>query len=349
MMAATAQTPPADKVDAYISGQLKAQHIPGLALGVVSDGKMVMAKGYGLCNVELNVPVRAESVFQTGSVGKQFVATAIMMLVEENKVRLEDGIAKYFAGAPESWKDITVRHLLTHTSGIPDYESAENIKPGGLIDMRLDYTEDELLEKIVSLKLEFAPGKKWSYSNTGYVLLGLLIHKATGMFYGDFLQNRIFKPLGMTSTRIISEADIITNRCAGYCLEGGKLKNQEWVSPTLNSTADGTLYTTIPDMAKWDAALYTEKLIKKSSLERMWIPVRLNNGVAMPYGFGWEVTETHGHRLIQHSGAWQGFTAYIARYVDDKLTVIAFANLDSDHADLEKIVHHVAGLCLSRP
>src|SRR5207247_3771244 len=135
---------------------------------------------------------------------------------------------------------------------------------------------DELVKIIETFPLDFQPGEKWAYRNTNYVLLGVLIHKVTGEFYGDFLQERIFKPLGMTSTRIISEADIIPNRSAGYRLVKGELKNQEWVSPSLNTTADGALYLTVYDMAKWGAALYTEKLIKKSGLAQVWTPVTLN-------------------------------------------------------------------------
>jgi CubicO group peptidase (beta-lactamase class C family) len=342
--AAAVRTTEADKVDDYVVGEMQAQHVPGLALGVMRDGKIVKAQGYGLANVELNVPLKPESIFQTGSVGKQFTATAVMMLVEEGKIRLDDEISKYFEGAPASWKDITLRNLLTHTSGIPDYESDEFTKPGGLINLRLDYTEDELFKKIATLPLDFAPGEKWRYSNTGYLLLGILLHKVTGQFYGDFLQERIFKPLAMSSTRIISEADIIPNRSAGYRLVKGALKNQDWVSPTLNSTADGALYTNIPDMAKWDAALYTEKLLKKASLDQMWTPVTLHHGKTYPYGFGWDVKEVRGHRLIEHGGAWQGFTAYIARYLDDKLTVVVLTNLDAAYSHPGKVAHNVAGL-----
>jgi hypothetical protein len=194
---------------------------------------------------------------------------------------------------------------------------------------------------------DFAPGDKWSYSNTGYMLLGILIHKVTGKFYGDFLQERIFKPLGMTTTRIISEEDIVPNRASGYRLVKGVVKNQEWVNPTLNTTADGALYFTVLDLAKWDAALYTEKLIKRKSLDQMWTPVRLNSGKTYPYGFGWRVTEMNGHRLIEHGGSWQGFTTGISRYVDDILTVDALTNLDSRHARPEAIIHGVAGIYIS--
>jgi len=322
---------------------MRAEKIPGLGLGVARDGENIKARGYGLANVELDVPVKAETLFQTGSVGKQFTATAVMMLVEEGKVGLDDKISKYFAGTPAAWKGITVRNLLSHTSGIPDYEADSLTKKGeAFINLRKDYTEEELFQKFITLPLDFPPGSKWSYSNSGYVLLGILIHKVTGEFYGDFLQERIFRPLGMASTRIISEADIIPNRAAGYQLVKGELKNQEWVSPMLNTTADGALYTNVVDMEKWDAALYTEKLLKKASLDQMWSPVTLTSGKTYPYGFGWDVTTVNGHRLIEHGGAWQGFTTHISRYVDDKLTVIVLTNLDSEHSEPDKIAHSVA-------
>jgi len=332
------------RVDALVAAEMREQRVPGLALAVLRDGKPVKAQGYGLANVELNVAVKPETVFQTGSVGKQFTATAVMMLVEEGKVGLDDKLSKYLDGTPTSWKDVTVRNLLTHTSGIADYTDSEYTKAGGLINLRGDYTEAELYQRFVQLPLDFEPGTKWKYSNTGYALLGFVIHKVTGEFYGDFLQERIFRPLGMNATRIISEADIVPNRASGYELVKGEIKNQEWVSATLNTTADGALYTNVMDLGKWDAALYTEKLLKRGSFEQMWTPVRLKDGKTYPYGFGWFLNEANGHRLIEHDGAWQGFTMNISRYVDDRLTVIVMTNLDSEHAKPERVAHGVAGI-----
>jgi CubicO group peptidase (beta-lactamase class C family) len=322
------------KVDDYLKTEMQRQRIPGASLVVVKDGQIILAKGYGLSNVELQVPAKPETIFQSGSMGKQFTATAVMMLVEAGKLNLSDPITKYFKDAPAAWKDITVRHLLTHTAGTTDYPDD--------FDFRRDYTEDDLLKRAEAIPLAFQPGEKWSYSNLGYVLLGILIHKVSGQFYGDFLQERVFKPLRMTTARIISEADIVPNRAAGYRLVKGELRNQEWVSPSLNTTADGALYLTVYDMAKWDAALYTEKLLKKSSLEQMWTPVKLNNGKTYPYGFGWSLGEVRGHHIIEHGGAWQGFKSYIARYVDDKLTVIVFLNLIQPNPG--RIAHGVAAI-----
>jgi len=332
------------RVDQAVLAELKRQKIPGISLGVMRGGRIIKAKGYGLANVELAVPVTPRSVFQTGSVGKQFTATAVMMLVEEGRVGLDDSIPKYFPEAPPSWKAVTVRQLLTHTSGIADYGGEESTMGNGVIDFRRDYTEDELVRTFAPMPPDFAPGQKFSYSNTGYVLLGVLIHRVTGKFYGDFLQERIFRPLGMTATRIISEADIIPDRSSGYRLVDGQLKNQEWVSPSLNTTADGALYTNVLDLAKWDAALYTERLLKRASFDQMWSPVKLNSGETYPYGFGWRITPVNGHRLLGHGGAWQGFTMSISRYVDDRLTIVVFTNLDENNSRPEDVAARVAAI-----
>ena len=325
-----------------MEAQRKSQKIPGVSLAVCRDGRIVKAAGYGLANVEWDIPVTPETIFQTGSVGKQFTATAVMMLVEEGKLGLDDKIVKFIPEAPATWNDVTVRNLLTHTSGIADYGGEEDTMGKGVINFRKDYTEEELVQAFAKMPKDFPAGQKWSYSNTGYVLLGVIIHRVTGEFYGDFLQERIFEPLGMTSTRIISEADIVPHRSSGYRLVKGEWKNQEWVAPTLNTTADGALYTNVLDLAKWDAALYTTKLIKRSSLDAMWTPVKLTNGETYPYGFGWDLASKDGRRAVSHDGAWQGFTMSITRYLDERLTVIVMTNLDSDNSKPEVIVDEVA-------
>lgn len=334
------------KVDAAVEAQRKAQKIPGVSLAICRDGKVVKASGYGLANLELDVPVTPETIFQTGSVGKQFTSMAIMMLYEEGKTGLDDKLTKYIPESPAAWKEVTIRQLLTHTSGIADYGGEEETMGKGVINFRKDYTEEELVQAFAKMPMDFAPGDKWSYSNTGYVLLGIVIHRVTGEFYGDFLQQRIFQPLGMQATRVISEADVVAHRSSGYRLVKGEWKNQEWVSPTLNTTADGALYTNVLDLAKWDAALYTTKLLKQSSFDTMWTPVRLNNGNTYPYGFGWDLAPKNGHRAVSHEGAWQGFTMSIARYLNDRLTVIVMTNLDSNNAKPEKIVEDVAAIYL---
>jgi CubicO group peptidase (beta-lactamase class C family) len=322
----------------YVKAEMERQHIPGLALLVTRDGKVVRSEGFGLANVEVQVPVKPETIFQSGSVGKQFTATAVMMLVEAGKIGLNDPLTKYFPEAPPSWKNVTVRELLSHTGGFGDYPKDFNF--------RKDWTEPQLLKLVESIPLAYPPGTKWEYSNLGYLTLGILIHRVSGEFYGDFLRQRIFQPLGMQATRIISEVDIIPNRAAGYRLLKGELKNQEWVAPAMNTTADGSLYFSIVDLSRWDAALYEGKLLKRSSFDLMWTPVKLKNGQSNKagYGFGWFIEERNGHRCIHHDGSWQGFETAIDRYVDDHLSVVALTNLAG--AKPGEITKHVAEMYL---
>lgn len=336
----------ARRVDEHVRSRMRAQQIPGLALGVMRDGKILKATGYGLADVENDVAVTPETVFQMGSAAKSITATAVMMLAEAGSVKLDDEITRFFPEAPAAWKKVTVRHLLSHTSGITDYGAEEETKNRGIVDFHAEYTEDELVQKLVALPLDFQPGEEWSYSNSGYVLLGVLISRVTGQFYGDFLQRRIFEPLGMRATRVISEADIIPHRSRGYRLVEGTLKNQEWVSPSLNTMADGALYTSVLDMAKWDAALHTEKLLRGTTLEEMWTPARLDDGSTVAYGLGWGVVRVNGHRLLRHRGAWQGYSSVVHRYVDDRLSLVILTNLDENSSRPEPIAKTIAAMYL---
>lgn len=334
-------------IDSFVATQMAKDRIPGVAVGIYSRGTILLAKGYGVANVELNVLVKPETVFESGSVGKQFTAAAVMMLVQQGKLSLDDSITKYFPSAPKAWKPILIKNLLSHTSGIPDYDTPSLAGPTGPFYLQLDFTEDQLLRKIEALPVQWVPGEKWGYSNTNYVLLGILIHKVTGMPYGEFLKERIFEPLGMTSTRLINQRDIIPNRASGYEIDAsGHLKNQWWVSPTFDSTADGSLYINVLDMAKWDAALYGTQLLSQSSLDRLWTIYRLNDGKPNPgkSGFGWWIEKQNNHTLIEYDGAWQGFTCDISRYPDDNLTVVVLTNLDAAHSYPRYIAHIIAGL-----
>ncbi|MFN2622386.1 MAG: serine hydrolase domain-containing protein [Chthoniobacterales bacterium] len=308
----------ADQLADFVNDYLKKKQIPGCAIMVRKDGELVHCAGYGLANLEHDVKATPQTVFQSGSIGKQFTAMLVIMLVEERKLSLGDPVSK-FLKVPATWSKITVRHLLTHTSGLGDYPEK--------FSLQKDYSEEEMLKMITAQPLAFEPGEKWDYSNLGYVTLGILIHKVTGEFYGDLLQKRVFGKLGMNATRIINEADIIPNRAAGYRLENGQLKNQEWVAPTLNTTADGSLYLTAEDMAKWDEALEKRQLLSADGFKQMWTPGTLNDGTQAKYGFGWSLGKNAaGHRLIEHGGAWQGFTSYIGRHPDDHLSVAVFCN-----------------------
>jgi CubicO group peptidase (beta-lactamase class C family) len=340
---AAAPAPDLARVDEYVRAEMARQKIPGLSVGIVLKGEVVKAQGYGEANVEHRVPVTPDTIFQSGSVGKQFTAAAVMLLVEDGKIGLDDPLTKYFPDAPANWGRIRVRHLLTHTSGLPDYT-------GGTVDYRKDYTEDDLRRMAYALEPEFAPGARWNYSNTGYVLLGILVRKASGAFYGDLLRSRVFQPLGMTTARVISEEDIVPNRAAGYRLENGALKNQAWVSPTLNTTADGSLYLSLRDVIAWDRGIREQRLLKPGSWTQILTPVSLNSGKPYPYGFGWTVEPVNDRRAYSHGGSWQGFQTFILRFPDEGLTVIVLSNLAQ--SDPGRIAERIAGIvnpALTRP
>jgi len=264
-----------------------------------------------------------------------FTAAVVMLLVEDGKLSLDDSITRFYPDAPWRWRGITVRHLLTHTSGIPDYEDTA-------LDFRKDYTEDELARMAFGTKLEFEPGSRWSYSNTGYVLLGAIIRKVSGRFYGDVLRERVFVPLGMGTATVISEEDIVPNRAAGYGRAQGELKNQDWVSPSLNTTADGGLYLSILDWLAWEAGIRSRKVLKPASWDAVFTPVKLQSGKTYPYGFGWVVDDFSGQRRQHHGGAWQGFRTYLSRYLGDDLTVIVLA--DVGPSDPREFVNGIAAL-----
>jgi CubicO group peptidase (beta-lactamase class C family) len=336
---ASAQTAPIAKIDEFVRAEMARQKIPGVAIAVVKNGAVVKIDGYGYANVEHQVPVTAATIFQSGSLGKQFTAVAVMLQVEEGKLALTDSVTKYFPDAPAAWRAITVENLLTHTSGIPDYTD-------GTIDYRKDYTEDELARFAYGLKLEFPAGSRWNYSNTGYVLLGAIVRKVSGTFYGDVLATRVFKPIGMTTTRVIDEADIVPNRAAGYRLVNGELKNQEWVAPRLNTTADGSLYFSAHDLVAWDTAVRARALLKPESWARILTPVRLTSGRTYPYGFGWSIDERGEQPLHQHGGSWQGFKTQFSRFIGDNLSVAVLANLAQ--ANPERFADGIAAIMNER-
>lgn len=306
-------------VDSLVNSEMQKQSIPGLSVVVVRDGKIDYVKGYGFSNIEHKVEVKPETIFQSGSVGKQFTAFAVMLLVQDGKMSLDDKLTKFFPDAPPGWDSITIKNMLNHTSGFDEYTDDFNYWA--------NYTEDSLYQEFKKRPLLFKAGEKQRYSNMAYATLGVIISKVAGKFYGDFLKERIFTPLGMITARIISEEDIVPNRAAGYRLVNGELKNQEWVSPTINTTADGSLYVTALDMAKWEAGLNAGKLLKKEFYDMMWAPAKLNDGTFENYGFGWAIDSVKGKRILEHNGTWQGFESTIKRYPEKKLAVIVFANL----------------------
>ncbi|MFC5462313.1 serine hydrolase domain-containing protein [Massilia niabensis] len=332
----------ADQLDDAIVREMARRHVPGVAVVVIKDGRIVREQGYGLANVEHGVPVTPRTVFQSGSTGKTFTAALVLLLAQDGKLKLDDPVSRYLDKTPRAWDGITIRHLLTHTSGLGD--------PYQKIDLRKDYTDEELIALEATLLLLFAPGERFNYSNAGYHLLGFIANKAGGKFWGDQVRERIFAPLGM-GARVISEADIVPHRAAGYEWADGKLKNQDWVSPSLNRTADGTIHLTAHDLALWAQALDGDKILDARLRDASFTPPRLADGRTGPYGFGWYIGSQNGRRTILHGGAWQGFKTIIQRYVDDKLTVIVLAN--SKNARQGRIAdmiaaHYVPALAIVR-
>ena len=312
----------ADAVDDYINEQMRQRHIPGLSLAVVKDGKVVKARGYGFANLEHKVPATADTVYYLGSIGKQFTATGIMMLVQRGKVNLEEKVSHYLPGLPAAWADVRVRNLLNHTAGIPDYMSAP-----GLV-WKLDYRYEQIIDLAANRPPHFAPGQAWRYVNTNYLLLDRIIQTVSGQSWDAFLMQEVFRPLGMTSTRRLS-LDVISNRAALYDWDEKNTawRNTDYFNPSLFINGSGGLLSSVLDLAKWDAALYGEGILKQASLKQMWTPTRLGGGTTKNYGFGWDVEEQQGHRRIGHSGGGPGFEAHIARFVDDKLTIVILTNL----------------------
>ena len=315
------------RVNDAVTAELQAKKIPGIAVGVFKDGQIVLANGYGYANIEYKVPVSTATLFQSASIGKQFTAVALMLMVEDGKLALDETIRAYFPDAPISWQPITVRHLLNHTSGIADYFEAMGSNGTPAFDLRHDYDPDELRDIFYRLPLNFKAGESFEYSNTGYVLLGFLIDKVSGKFYGDVLQERVFKPLGMQTARGINEEDIIENRAAGYQLVQGKVKNQEWYAPLINTTADGSLYLSVQDYLAWDRGLIEKAILKSESWTQVYTPAKMNSGQEYPYGFGWSVHHSKGLPWYHHSGSSQGFNVYISRHLANNTTIVILTNL----------------------
>lgn len=323
----------ADAIDDYIESEMERQQIPGLGLMLMHGDGTSQLRGYGSANLEHRIPVTADTVFQSGSLGKQFTAAAVLLLAERELLQLDDTLNEHFDPVPEAWKHITIQQLLTHTAGLKDY--------GDEVPLRQELTETELLEIIKALPIEFEPGSSWRYSNSGYVVLGILVSRLTGAHWSEFVVRSIFQPAGMKTARMISDTDIVPNRAAGYVLpDDGPLRNQDWVSATLLSTGDGALYFTLRDLENWEAALRARKILSAESYRAWWTPVTLNDGTTYPYGFGWAVNNEEGQRVIEHGGAWQGFQTYFARYVDAGLSVAVLTNVDV--ADPEEITQQLS-------
>ncbi len=308
-------------LDRQIEAEMADMNIPGVVVGVASRGSLVFWKGYGLANVELQVQATDSTVFEIGSISKAFVSAATMLLVEEGRVGLDDPIHQYLPDLPSEWLGVTIRQLLTHTSGIPDYEEIQTYEA-----YRFRFTPEEIIRVAHTRPMDFEPGTGWYYSNTGYFLLSLIVERVEGRPLGQVLQARIFGPLGMTQTGMADPERIIPHRAAGYYVNGtGDLVNRD-PTQTSSTLGAGGIVSSVHDMAKWDEALYGTGLLSAASKEAMWTPVILPNGEGTGYAFGWGIGEHMGHQSISHSGMVAGFVANFFRVPDEEAAIIIFAN-----------------------
>ena len=320
----------ADATDDFIRAQMKQQNIPGLAVAVVKDGTIVKAQGYGIADLKTKAPVTRESVFKIASVSKQFVAAGIMLLVQDGRLDVGDPVTQYIQDAPAPWREITIRHLLTHTAGLT--REAPGFKPDS------EQPDAALIRSAYSAPLLFKPGERWSYSNVGYVALAEIITRVSGRPWNRFIAERVFTPAGMTATRPTGDAP--ANRVTGYTDNDKLTPAADWkaVRPS------GAFVSTVLDLARWDAVLYTDTVLSEAARREMWTQVTLNDGTSHPYGFGWHVYEPPRRRSVWHGGGLPGFNAQFRRYVDDRITVIILMN--SDDVDDESIAAGVAELYL---
>jgi D-alanyl-D-alanine carboxypeptidase len=312
----------ADKVDDFVKDEMEKREIPGLSLKIIRDGKEIKTAAYGFANLELKVRAKPETVFEIGSITKQFTAAGILSLAQEGKLSVDDKISKFLPQTPPAWTNITVRHLLTHTSGIKSYTGLDGFELTGHL------TQQQFIAKLGALPLEFAPGDEWKYCNSGYNLLGFIIENVSGKKYWDFMREKIFDPLGMSSTTNRNPMAIIPNRADGYEKKGQALINRDYDLTDVFSA--GEIASTVGDLAKWNASLDTERILGSASKSQMWTPGKLNNGKTTGYGFGWRVEPFQGHKNIAHGGSTSGFSAGLQRFPDDKISVIILCNSGED-------------------
>ncbi len=310
------------KVDDYMKAVLQVEGFSGTIL-IARDGKPIVSKGYGMANVELNVPNTPDKIFRLGSITKQFTGMAIAMLQERGKLKVNDPMCSYLADCPEAWKPITIKHLLNHTSGITNYTAFPDFAKTTVMPV----TTAAMADRLRTEKLEFVPGERMSYSNSGYFLLGNIIEKVAGKSYEDFLQENIFTPLGMKQSGYDDPLRIIPNRAAGYQKREGKFLNASYTDMSVPYAA-GSLYSTTGDLLIWDQALYTEKLVTKKTLDEIFTPWQGEAG----YGYGWGIGKQFDRRQISHGGGIYGFATQIARYPDDRVTVVVLSNIQSTPA-----------------
>ncbi len=313
----------AAKVDEYLNAAVKFNHFSGSVL-VARDGQPVISKGYGMANYELNVPNTPQTVFRIGSITKQFTAMAIMMLQERGKLNVNDPICKYLENCPAAWQPVTIRHLLTNTSGILSYTDLPDTQKVSVQPS----TFAELVNLFRDKPLEFTPGEKFAYSNSGYYLLGLIIEKTSGKPYAEFLRENVFTPLGMKNSGYDDSHTLLPNRANGYEWAGKTFVNANYIDMGFAYSA-GALYSTTGDLLLWDKALYTEKLVSRKSLDEMFTPFRemVRDGWGgYAYAYGWFIGKQSGRQVSRHDGGIKGFSTDIIRFPSERVTVIVLNN-----------------------
>ena len=309
------------KFDEYAQAAARAERFSGAIL-VARDGKVLVSKGYGMADVENDVPNTPETKFRLGSLTKQFTAAAVLLLQERGKLSVQDSVCKYVAPCPEAWQPVTLHHLLSHTAGVPNFTNPAAF-PDYVRTKREPTTVEALIGRFRDRPLDFKPGENWNYSNSGYVLLGHVVEKVSGKSYESFLRENIFEPLKMTSTGYDHADEVVKRRARGYAAgPDGGVVNASHIDMSIPFAAGG-LYSTVGDLYLWDQALYTEKLLKKSSLDAMFTAVRND------YGYGFGVRKLFNRRVASHGGGIEGFSTTINRFPDDRVTVIVLSNYEA--------------------
>ena len=320
-----------DAADVFILGHMQGQNIPGLSIAVVRDGQIVKARGYGLADRRLKTPATADTVYKIASVSKQFIASGVMLLVQDGTVDVNDPISRYLQGTPPHWSDVTIRHLLTHTSGL--------VREAPGFDPMKEQTDADVVRTAYPLPLRFAPGEKYDYGNVNYFALAEVIRIASDRPWPDFLRDRIFAPLGMHTTWPTNAARAAVAPAAGYSDNNELRPAAEWRA----LRPSGAFYSTVLDLARWDAALYGDTILTAATREAIWAPVALKDGSLSYYGFGWQLGRGT-RKAVYHTGGMPGFNSAFARYPDDRLTVIVLMNLDD--VDMDVIFTGLAELYL---
>ena len=332
------------RIDEYLTKLYPADQ-PGAAVIVTRDGEVLFRKGYGLASVELGVPIDAGMVFEIGSMTKQFTAVAVMMLVESGDVGLDDEVSKHLPDYDTGGKAITIRHLLTHTSGVPDLTDMEEWAKR----RRERLTPDEEIAFFSGKPLDFEPGEEHRYSNSNYILLGRVVEVASGMPWSQFIGERIVGPLGMEHTGVDDGIEIVPGLVGSYKKSEGKLVHPDLIDMS-QPWAAGALYSNVDDLAKWDAALYTDALLSGASVEQCFTPAVLNNGQASDYGFGWAIEEFKGRKLIWHNGRVNGYLSHALRLPDERLYVAVLSNLEDSNATPGRVIaESVAAIAIGEP